>query len=568
LEQNSISFLRNKMDIANLIIKWQLILSLATGTTYGVNDPKAYLPGQSEDVQYRNSLAALQVHSVRFHKAEQSDAWTNPDTRDWDVSKVRAAYEDYSLAFGNAQPIFIQNIPNWPSWMQQDSQGRLDPSEYNEYAQLCRRLVEIINGQLGRNVRYWEPLNEAEDRYSGNLDELWQIYRLTASAMREADSNIKIGGPALSYENYTAVQSLLTSSADSVDFLSWHRYAEPESTLVPDDNLMAGSSYYAEMVGTMRGYIRDYAPNRNIQLMLDEYNINPSSDSAEQRQKSNFGATYFASVVKHLTESGVDFAHYWSGKEGSYGLYDDDNTPRPAATVYGWLNRYFTGDVVQTISDNSMVEAFAVIQVDGNRSVLLINKSSQTVSANVDGVDGVLNVESISAKGTANSIASTSTFTLEPQSVTFLRSSSTVSAPGYQFYPVSPCRIVDTRSTSSPELSAGGQTGLVVHSGGEVLDYTFQGGNPFGCALPTDTKAVFFNFTAVNPTGSGYLQAWPFGSPIPTASVLNYAPGTNIANGIILPVCDRFTTSCSKDLNIQVNQSSTQLVVDVVGYFK
>ncbi len=563
------------MDIAHLIIQWQLILSFATGSTYGVNDPKAYLPGQSEDVQYRNALAALQVHSVRFHKADLTDSWTNSSTRDWDFTKVSTAYQDYTAAFGGAQPTIIQNIPNWPSWMQQDSQGRLDPSEYNEYAQLCRRLVEIVNGQLGRNVKFWEPLNEAEDRYSGNLDELWQIYRLTASAMRAADSNIKIGGPALSYENYTAVQSLLSSSADSVDFLSWHRYSEPNSVVLSDDDLMNTSAYYAEMVGTMRGFVRDYAPNRNIQLMLNEYNLNPSSESSEQRQKSNFGAAYFASVVKHLTESGADFANHWSGKEGAYGLYDDDNSARPAATVYGWLNRYFVGNVVQTSSDNPMVEAFAVAQTDGSRSVLLINKSSQIVSASVDGVDGVLNVASISAKGTANDVVSSTTFTLEPQSVIFFRvpttavsASTDVNASGYHFYPVSPCRILDTRATFSPELFADGQAEFIVHSRGEAFDYSAQGGNPSGCGMPTDAKAVFFNFTAINATGSGYLQAWPVGSPKPTASVLNYASDLNIANGIILPVCNTSTTTCAKDLNLLANQASTQLVIDVVGYFK
>lgn len=90
------------------------------------------------------------------------------------------------------------------------------------------------------------------------------------------------------------------------------------------------------------------------------------------------------------------------------------------------------------------------------------------------------------------------------------------------------------------------------------------------CSIPTDAKAVFFNIVAVNPTGSGFLQAWPFGAEIPTASVLNYAttPGLNIPNGIILSICDPSIATCSKDLNVQANQSSIQLVLDVVGYFK
>jgi hypothetical protein len=83
-------------------------------------------------------------------------------------------------------------------------------------------------------------------------------------------------------------------------------------------------------------------------------------------------------------------------------------------------------------------------------------------------------------------------------------------------------------------------------------------------------QGTAFNFVAVNALGSSFFQAWPSGSAIPTASVLNYAnvPNLNIANGIVLPVCDASKTTCTKDLSVQANQASIQLVVDVGGYFK
>jgi N-acetylneuraminic acid mutarotase len=136
------------------------------------------------------------------------------------------------------------------------------------------------------------------------------------------------------------------------------------------------------------------------------------------------------------------------------------------------------------------------------------------------------------------------------------------------YFSLPPCRIVDTRKTTSPSFSAGSKVAYKVN--GPAFDYSSQGGSALGCGIPTDAKAVFFNFVAVNASGPGFLQAWPVGSSIPTASVLNYAnvPNLNIANGVILPVCDPLTTSCNNDLNIQANQASVQLVIDVVGYFK
>ncbi len=151
-----------------------------------------------------------------------------------------------------------------------------------------------------------------------------------------------------------------------------------------------------------------------------------------------------------------------------------------------------------------------------------------------------------------------------------LVNTTTITPSSLRFYPLSPCRIIDTRNTSSPNLPVGSPTAFVVNSGGSAYNYAFQGGNASGCGLPTDTKAVFFNFVAVNVLGSGFFQAWPFGGSIPTASVLNYAsvPNLNIANGLVLPVCDPSTATCTKDLSVQANQASMQLVVDVLGYFK
>jgi N-acetylneuraminic acid mutarotase len=138
------------------------------------------------------------------------------------------------------------------------------------------------------------------------------------------------------------------------------------------------------------------------------------------------------------------------------------------------------------------------------------------------------------------------------------------------YYPLTACRIVDTRNTTSPNLPVGSPTSFTVNAGGSSGSYSTQGGSTTGCGIPTDAKAIFFNFVAVNPSGSGFFQAWPFGTAIPTASVLNYAnaSGLNLANGIVLPVCDPSTATCTKDLNVQANQSSIQLVVDAVGYFK
>jgi hypothetical protein len=135
------------------------------------------------------------------------------------------------------------------------------------------------------------------------------------------------------------------------------------------------------------------------------------------------------------------------------------------------------------------------------------------------------------------------------------------------FTPIQPCRIVDTRAGSGLQ---GDGTGPLV--AGTPVAYQVAG----LCGLPSPAaKAAVLNFVAVSPQGPGHLIAWPWDSvhvSPPNASVLNYAAvaGLNIANGLLMTICDPGTASggiCAKDLFVQPTVSAAHLVVDVVGYF-
>src|SRR5260221_9941756 len=84
---------------------------------------------------------------------------------------------------------------------------------------------------------------------------------------------------------------------------------------------------------------------------------------------------------------------------------------------------------------------------------------------------------------------------------------------------VTPCRIIDTRLIGGP--IAGGTTRSFRVTG---TDLSAQGGSATGCGIPTGAAtAAVINFVAVSPAGPGDLRITPFGTPMPTASILNYA---------------------------------------------
>lgn len=413
---------------ANVTVDWTKVVSQTTPFTFGSNDYEITRPEAAADRVYQRRLAELGIGLIRIHHAQLSDRWTNPTTKTWDEAKIQAGYD----ASYPQQPTIIQNIPGWPKWMVQSQDGLLDPSEYDHYAAFCAQLVEILNQRQQRKVVYWEPLNEQDVRYqkAGKLDELWTIYNKAAVAMKRQDPQIQVGGPVLTWDEPRRLAGFLEACKPNIDFISWHRYASgnaKDST----DTLMSYTPNYKTQVQEFRQLAKQYIPERNIPLLLGEYNMNYDWRSGENRQHTHVGAVWFASVLKNLADAGIDMATSWHLKDGVYGLIDPKNNLRPAATVFAWGIQYLTGTVMQADSNHRFVEAMPVLQKDGMRSLLLINKSAGVSTLNVQATQmtakpGELLMLSLDATGVKTSSLATATWeqqplTLNPYSLILLR---------------------------------------------------------------------------------------------------------------------------------------------------
>ena len=119
----------------------------------------------------------------------------------------------------------------------------------------------------------------------------------------------------------------------------------------------------------------------------------------------------------------------WHLKDGTYGIIDPNNKLRPAANVFNWANKYLIGTVMATQSDRPTLEAIAVSQKDGERSLLLINKSSVAtrVKLQADGQDfsatKILNFH-LDEKGVTNKVLAkidAKGLMMQPYSLSLLR---------------------------------------------------------------------------------------------------------------------------------------------------
>ncbi len=122
---------------------------------------------------------------------------------------------------------------------------------------------------------------------------------------------------------------------------------------------------------------------------------------------------------------------------------------------------------------------------------------------------------------------------------------SALPAPVSDFHTLAPCRLVDTRSSSS--LSAGA-----------VRSFPAAG----SCGIPPGAVAAVVNATVISPTTSGNLQLYPSGLLSPQTSIVNFPAQTNRGSLAILPL------GLKGEIDARLSAGSAHLVLDVTGYFQ
>ncbi|MGB7728645.1 MAG: Ig-like domain-containing protein [Candidatus Acidiferrum sp.] len=118
------------------------------------------------------------------------------------------------------------------------------------------------------------------------------------------------------------------------------------------------------------------------------------------------------------------------------------------------------------------------------------------------------------------------------------------------FYPVTPCRMVDTRNPTGP-------LGGPYIAGGQSRAFPLRSSN---CNIPPTAQVYSLNVAAVPAGPLGFLTIWPTGQPQPTASTLNAYTGTVTANAAIVGA------GANGNVSVFVTNDA-DVVLDVNGYF-
>ncbi len=117
-----------------------------------------------------------------------------------------------------------------------------------------------------------------------------------------------------------------------------------------------------------------------------------------------------------------------------------------------------------------------------------------------------------------------------------------VSGQGASYFTITPCRLLDTRTSGTPIT---------------LTAKTIQVGSR--CGVPTWATAIAGNLVAVAPSDYGLLRLSPGGTS-PETSTLNYRAGLTRANNVVMSIAP------ARQLDL-VSSGTVDAVIDLFGYF-
>ncbi|MBV8199013.1 MAG: hypothetical protein JOZ15_00160, partial [Acidobacteria bacterium] len=127
-----------------------------------------------------------------------------------------------------------------------------------------------------------------------------------------------------------------------------------------------------------------------------------------------------------------------------------------------------------------------------------------------------------------------------------------LAAQHVRFYPVAPCRLIDTRGLAGP------LNGPPLTSG---PPRAFDAGGQ--CGISTRATAVTARLTAVRAQTSGYLAFGPAGGPPPVIATLRFRAGQVHAKEATL----QLGAAGAFEVAAQLAAGSVSLLMDVEGYY-
>jgi len=264
------------------------------------------------------------------------------------------------------------------------------------------------------DVKYWEMGNELDGDWElGHFlpdgskmtgEEYVRRYKLFATAIKEADPTVKVGGSVASNMWLAFVEDLIRDKDAPIDFISFHTYPSHDTmTNLPE--MFDAAAQISGSIDKINNWLTQYRPEQkdSIEIAITEWNIKVKEDITTVDIRN---ALWSAMMLGEIAKAGVDIAIEWdmfsTTSTGGHGLFnpnDPEMHPRSQYwALYLW-SHYMGNRIVGTQLDApGFLRAYTTTD-DKYTSVLIINGSeneSVTVELYLPEVKGTVKAQEIS----------------------------------------------------------------------------------------------------------------------------------------------------------------------------
>jgi hypothetical protein len=283
-------------------------------------------------------------------------------------------------------------------------QNLTEPTSWTAWDKLVYNLVLHYEKRNGGGW-YWEVGNEFDRQDGGGAPyhmtpaQYTRFYAHTVAAIRRADPQARVGGPALAdYDSkevlIPALLAFCNKNKVPLDFVSWHGYKNDPQ-------------WFRKSIESIHEQLKNY-PGLHPETVIDEWNIALGQADVDPR----FQPAFVAETTFQMLQGGLDLSCYyqirdypfaddlaakfyperyvadeevfWDRQPAYLGLFDYENQVRPAYFVFRMLER-LTGDRVGLESSSQTVHGLATVDKSlGVSTIMLWNYSDKATDVDLD----------------------------------------------------------------------------------------------------------------------------------------------------------------------------------------
>ena len=256
--------------------------------------------------------------------------------------------------------------------------GTIPPKNFKKWAVICEHIIRHYNEGWANgyklNIQYWEIWNEADldpddspnkRTWGGTKTQFFDLFEITAKHLKERFPDLKIGGPALAWNEEWAEDFLQEMKKRNVplDFFSWHIYCtEPKHMVEKSERIKTILDKY--------GY-------DNAESILNEWNyIKGWTEEYVYSLKAIHGikgASFAMACMCASQHSPIDMLMYYDTRPSAFNGVFDFYTYEKLKGYYAfyWYGKLYDCEK-EIFAKNKIENIYSLCGVDNNGKATII----------------------------------------------------------------------------------------------------------------------------------------------------------------------------------------------------